>query len=366
MNFALKRNISFLLSIFLVFSLMSLVSCRSNGSSQDRPDEGSGNDFHAARSNDVVFSINGNEVTKAEIEEQAQRMKPPDFEREVAQMPPQEAENFRNHFIIQAYKTAQANLLFQIYAEENGITVTEEDVQYTVEKFKNMIQRGRDNFDEEFEDVLKQFNLTYDDFLSDMRKQALQDKVMEPEFNKIEVTEDELLEFYERNYERYNKEESAHLHIISVESKAEAEQVLDEIVHGGDFHEVARRFTPPDDLDAVPAAPGDIGPIPRAGIPPSLHEEVFNRERPLLTPFVASIDNNGQEIYFVMRVKDFFDEENFALEEVMDIVMDDLMEEKRFHKTEEFLQQLEEMYTINEIVPPPARPDMQQMMPPMP
>ena len=111
-----------------------------------------------------------------------------------------------------------------------------------------MIEENWKGAELKFEDVLKQHNISYDVFLNDMKKQAMQEKIMQSTFDQISITDEELKAYYEERFEKYNQEEGAHLHIINTPTKAEAEQVLVELRSGADFHEIARRYTPAEEI----------------------------------------------------------------------------------------------------------------------
>ncbi len=356
-----RKSIAAILTAVALCVLLSFSACKS---SKQGP---AGTDFNSAKDNAVVFSVKGIEVKKSEIMKEAEKLKPATFQEDTKAMNPQEIQNILNEFIIQAYKTIKANVLFQVYANENNIVVTEEDVNETVNKFKAMIESNWATSELSFEDVLKRHNISYDDFLSDMRKQTLQEMVMKSAFEAIEITDEELQGFYEERYDRYNQEEGVHLHIINAESMTEAQQILGRIHAGADFHDVARDYTPPEDISEDKAPPGDAGPIAASKIPPAIAEQIFSPGRKEMEPFIASF-NEGQEMVFVIRIKEFIPAEHNPLEAIHEYVYKDLMEEKKFHATEKFIQDLQKIYTVTENYPPPpsAYSQMMQQMPPMP
>jgi len=350
-----------LVSLCLVFTIFSVSSCGKKQSSNGTLD------FMSAKDNAIVFSIKDKKVSKKEIMDEVEKLKPPTFVEDTKSMKPEEVQNIISEFVIQAYKTYKANLLFTVYAEENKITLTEEEINVVVDRFKAMIEENWKGAELSFEEVLKQHNISYDVFLNDMKKQAMQEKIMQSTYDQITISDEELKAFYEERFARYNQEEGAHLHIINTPTKAEAEQVLNEIKTGADFHEVARRFIPAEEIKEDKAPPGDAGPIQASKIPPQLAEQIFKKDRPIMTPFIATLTDN-QELYFVIRVKEFIPATNNALETIRDIVFKDLMEEKKFKSVETFTANLEKIYSVKELIPPPpsAYSQMQQQMPPMP
>jgi foldase protein PrsA len=298
---------------------------------------------------------------------EVEKLKPPTFVEDTKSMKPEEVQNIINEFVIQAYKTFKANLLFTVYAEENKITLTEEEINAVVDRFKAMIEENWKGAELSFEDVLKQHNISYEVFLNDMKKQAMQEKIMQSTFDQLTITDEELKAYYEERFDKYNQEEGAHLHIINTPTKAEAEQVLNELRSGADFHEIARRYTPAEEIKEDKAPPGDAGPIQASQIPPQLADQIFIKDRPVMTPFLATL-TESQELFFVIRVKEFIPASNNTLESIRDFVYNDLMEEKKFKSVESFTANLEKIYSVKELIAPPpsAYSQMQQQMPPMP
>jgi hypothetical protein len=349
-------------SLCLVFSILSFASCGNK-----KQDNTGKVDFNSAKENAVVFTIKNKEVTKKQILAEVDKLKPPTFVEDTKTMKPEEVQNILNEFVIQAYKTFKANLLFTVYAEENNIELTEAEITAVVERFKSMIETNWKDAELTFEDVLKKHGISYEMFLADMEKQALQEKIMQSTFDQISISDEELKAYYEERFDKYNQEEGAHLHIINTPTKAEAERVLIELQAGADFHEVARRFTPTEEIKEDKAPPGDAGPIQASKIPPQLAEQIFVKDRPEMTPFIATL-TEGQEVFFVIRVKEYLPASNNALETIRDFVYNDLMEEKKFKSVETFTANLEKIYAVKELISPPpsAYSQMQQQMPPMP
>ncbi len=347
----------------ILFLSFNFASCRRSSSG------GANATFETAKDNAVVFSYKDTEITKKQIMDEVQKILPDNYEQDTKTMTPEEVQNIMNEFIIQAYKTLKAQLLFEIYSEDKGISLSEEEVQATVDKFKQRIESNWENAEFTFEEVLEKYNISYETFLIDMRKQALQDKVMQPIYDEIETSEEELQEFFEKNADKYNQEQGAHLHIISFDSRVKADKALAEIFAGADFHEIARQNMPPEQIKEGPVQPGDAGPVPVSNMPPQLVEEILNTQRPLMTPFIVSL-NEGQEVFFILRVKELIPEIIRSLDDpiVREAVYEQLLDEKRFHKTEAFIQDLMKVYIIKEHIPPPpsAYNQMMQQMPPAP
>ena len=154
--------------------------------------------------------------------------------------------------------------LFEQEAEKRGITVSEAELDASIEGVK---QRYNLN-DEQMAEVLKRQGLTPEGFREQWRAQTLGNKLLESQLkNKIVVTDDEIRRYYERNYLgggsngqalEENKVRIAHVMISYKTQDAEqvADQVADLAKSGEDFDNLAEKFS--DDASSADNG-GDLG-----------------------------------------------------------------------------------------------------------
>ena len=154
--------------------------------------------------------------------------------------------------------------LFEQEAEKRGITVSEAELDASVEGV-----RQRYNLNEEqMNEVLKKQGLTPEAFREQWRAQTLGNKLLESQLkNKIVVTDDEIRRYYERNYlgtssdgSALEEEEVRIAHIMISYNTENASQLADQVADlaksGEDFDNLAEKFS--DDTSSADNG-GDLG-----------------------------------------------------------------------------------------------------------
>jgi parvulin-like peptidyl-prolyl isomerase len=189
----------------------------------------------------VIFE--GGEVTLGEVQEFAEQsglgdVSPdsPQFEVTVQQIMP----------TLVDFEIAQA------YAEENGITVSENEVNQEIESIKNQIAeqaraQGMDvGREEAFQQALQQAGLTEEELREQLREQLPVQKVQERVVGDVEASQEEVERFYEENKELQftTPEQRCARHILfNKDQREKAEEVKGQLQNGADFAELAREFS---------------------------------------------------------------------------------------------------------------------------
>lgn len=117
-------------------------------------------------------------------------------------------------------------------AEKAKVTVTDEDINAEIEDLK-----AKFGGEAAFQAALEQSSMTVDDLKKQMPLQVKIRKILEP---KVEVTEDEIKEYYEANKASFNEEEKVRASHILVATKEEADAILKQLKDGADFAELAK------------------------------------------------------------------------------------------------------------------------------
>lgn len=123
-------------------------------------------------------------------------------------------------------------------AFEYGIEITDEEVQAEIDKIKASYPD-----DETFKKVLEQVKYTLEDLRNDIIIQKSYEKLAERLGQDLTVTEEEMMEYYEKNIRRFTEEEQVRASHILVETKEEALEILDKINNGEDFADLARKYS---------------------------------------------------------------------------------------------------------------------------
>lgn len=140
-------------------------------------------------------------------------------------------------------------LLYQ-KAEEQGISASESEVEEQIEQYKG--QYG----EEGFASALANAGMNEDQLRSEISRSLTIQKLLEEEVTSgIEVTDEEVREFYEENTEMFEESQSVKASHILIdtrdaeteeekeEARARAEELLEELEGGADFAELAREYS---------------------------------------------------------------------------------------------------------------------------
>jgi peptidyl-prolyl cis-trans isomerase C len=156
------------------------------------------------------------------------------------------------------------------------------------------------DFDKQ-EDFLQVFN--------NMKKSMLQQYALSKVMNNIQVTDEELKEYYENNISKFKTEESVKASHILVDSEEKANEILEDITDGLSFEEAAKQNS------SCPskAQGGDLGQFGRGQMVQEFDEKVFSMRKGEISEPVKT-----QFGYHIIKVTDVISERNSSLEEVKD------------------------------------------------
>jgi peptidyl-prolyl cis-trans isomerase C len=222
-----------------------------------------------------VAIFEGGEVTLGEVQEFAEQsglgeLSPdsPQYEAAIQQIMPTLIE----------FEIAKA------YAQENGITVSEREVNREIETIKDQISeqaqaQGMDvGREEAFEQALQQAGLTEEQLREQVREQLPVQKVQERVVGDVEASQEEVEQFYEENKEIQftTPEQRCVRHILfNKDQKVKAEEVKSQLENGGDFAELAKEYS--EDPGSAEQG-GDLGCLGRGETVPNFDEAIFNAE----------------------------------------------------------------------------------------
>lgn len=214
-------------------------------------------------SEDVVARVNGKEITAAELEKQFQS----NIRRAQQAPTPEEAQALKFQLLTQMIDD---EVLLQM-AASSGLTATEAEVETKFTDLKSQYTEER------FQDMLKQEKVQPEDIKADMRKSLTLEKLITKEItSRINVSEAEIREVFEKNKETFNLPEGFRLQHIMVtpfpeqqinnakrddaktpaDALSKAQRLLREIQGGLDFAILARDWS--EDAESAPNG-GDLG-----------------------------------------------------------------------------------------------------------
>ncbi|MEA1940081.1 MAG: SurA N-terminal domain-containing protein [Candidatus Caldatribacteriota bacterium] len=140
--------------------------------------------------------------------------------------------SFKNNVLKQMINS---ELLYQ-QAKKDNLRITKDEINLEISKIK-------ENFpsDEEFNNVLKTNNITLNQLKEDIKRNLLVNKVLDETKNKINISDDELKEYFDKNQEMFFEQEKVHARHILVETEEEAKTIVQQLNEGiVDFSELAK------------------------------------------------------------------------------------------------------------------------------
>ena len=285
-----------------------------------------------------VAIFEGGEVTLGELQEFAQQSgagelspESPQYEAIVAQLMPQLVE----------IEIAKA------YAQEQGITVSEGEVNEEIEVLKDQIAQqaqaqGQDvDRGEAFEGALQQAGLTEEQLREQLREQLPVQEVQERVTGDAGPSQEEVERFYEENKAAQftSPETRCARHILfNKDQREQAEEVKGRLQDAGDFAQLAQEFS--QDPGSAENG-GDLGCLGRGETVPDFEEAVFGAER---GEIVGPVETEFG--YHLIEVTDVREEATQPLSEVEAQIRDQLTTEAQTEEFTAWLQRQKEQRNV--------------------
>jgi peptidyl-prolyl cis-trans isomerase C len=287
-----------------------------------------------------VAIFEGGEVTLGEVQEFARlsgmgELSPesPQYEAIIAQIMPQLVE----------IEIAKA------YAQEQGITVSEQEVNEEMEVLKDQVAQqaqaqaqGQDvDRDAAFEGALQQAGLTEEQLRQQIREQLPVQEVQERVAGTAGPSQEEVERFYEENKAAQftTPQTRCARHILfNKDQREQAEEVKGQLEDGGDFAQLAKEFS--QDPGSAEQG-GDLGCLGRGETVPDFEDAVFGAEKgEILGPVETEFG------YHVIEVTDIREEATQPLSEVETQIRDQLTTEAQAEEFTAWLQRQKEQRNV--------------------
>ncbi len=226
-----------------------------------------------------------------------------------------------------------STLLYQ-YAEEQKILVPADEVNTEIDKVKA-------TFDSEvaFNEALKRNNLTVNQLKGSINNQLMIEKAIGQEYEKIEMSEEEINQYYEENKESFFQPERVKARHILVESQEEAAIILNQLKDGiADFDSLAR------EKSICPSSEqgGDLGYFTRGQMVKEFEEAAFSLEAGEISDIVKT-----EFGYHIILSDDIQQEHQMTFEEARGNIENILTSRKQNEALESLLTRLREDADVN-------------------
>jgi len=219
-------------------------------------------------------------------------------------------------------------LLYQ-HAQEKNVTIPESDINEEIEKIKSSFET-----ESAFNDALKRSNLTLNQLRDDIKRQLLIGEVIAQENEKVELTEEEISQYYEEHKDYFFEPEKRKIRHILVEDKEEAQKILNQIKDGMvDFEKSAREksICPSSEQD------GDLGYITRGQMVKEFETVAFSLDSGEISEVVKT-----EYGYHIIKCEDIQEEYQQTFEEARETIEKSLRSQKENSAVEALLTQLRE------------------------
>jgi foldase protein PrsA len=229
-------------------------------------------------------------------------------------------------FLVQRYR-------FREEAQELDIEVSNEDVDKELEKIRKESFGGSDK---KLQEALKREGLTLEQAREELRDRLLQERLYERVTEDVEVTQEDIEAYYEKNKQQFSQPASRDVSHIILKTKAKADQVYAQLQGGANFATLAKQ----ESTDKSTAKQGGKIPVTKGSTVPPFDKVAFELEtgevsKPVKTQF-------GWHI--IKANADAKPEKATPLEKVEKSIQQQLETEKKNEALQKWLKSLEEKY----------------------
>lgn len=214
--------------------------------------------------------------------------------------------------------------------EKQKIEISEEDLEKEMQKIVDYYG-GEDAFNQ----TLESAGYSIDSLKKDVKTNLEVKKLLEPS---IEVTEDEMKQYFEDNKDQFAQKEQVKASHILVDSLEKAQEVKDKLASGEDFAELAKEYS----LDTSNKDQGgELGYIVKGKMVPEFEEAVFSMEVGEISDPVKT--DYG---YHIIKVEEKKEAKEANYEESKDKIKDVLMEQKLPDEYNTWMEEKEKEYKV--------------------
>ncbi len=229
---------------------LQLVGCNTN----DAEASASGNNIiQGAQTSEGIENTENSEVAEFEISEDEFELTFERFKYSYLQQFSEETVNSEDFTLILEELVVEQLILEKVLenlAKENGLEITDDEVELMFENSKSSFET-----EEAFNKYIEDNKFTVDTIKEDIKRQLLIERQMFEMMTSVDAmqpTEEELKDVFDNNPDKYTTIRASH---ILVETIDEAISIKSELYNGGDFAELAKKYS----TDSSASAGGDLG-----------------------------------------------------------------------------------------------------------
>ena len=235
-------------------------------------------------------------------------------------------------------------LLF-LKAKKSGINITKEMMGERIKEVKAKFRS-----DSIFEHKLADMGLTLDQYKAELETDLYMDQIIKKDVeSKIQISENEALDYYEKNKEKFTSPEKVRASIILLKfnpSKGKAgeqkilkkfESILDQLRNGADFSAMAKKFS----QDSLASKGGDLGYFTKKQMLPAFSDRAFK----LSKGDISNIFRTGHGFH-VLKVTDKNPAGTSPFEKEKESINTLLIKKKSSKATKDYIEALKKQAKI--------------------
>ncbi|MBA3476084.1 MAG: peptidylprolyl isomerase [Actinobacteria bacterium] len=187
---------------------------------------------------DAVAVVDGEEVAKSDYEQIVAQAKV-SYEQQKREFPKagsQEFQTLKN----QAVQFLVQREQFEQEAKSLDVEITDKQVDARLAQIQKQYFAGDKK---KFEKQLKDQKLTLEQVRGDIRAQIVSEKIFAEVTRKVNVTDKQVEEYYKKNKAQYSQPQSREVRHILVKTRAQADDLYDQLTSGADFSGLAKKFS---------------------------------------------------------------------------------------------------------------------------
>ncbi|WP_409226807.1 peptidylprolyl isomerase [Gudongella sp. SC589] len=218
--------------------------------------------------------------------------------------------------------------------EANDIEVSDEALQEELNEMKNSY-----GGEEAFQEAIQYYGFTEASVMNNIKLNLGIEALMEPY---IDITEDEVLQYFIQNKEEFDTSEQVNASHILVDTEEEARDIKQQLDDGGDFAELAAEYS----KDASNAQQGGaLGFFGKGRMVAPFEEAAFGME-----PGEISDPVQTDFGFHIIRVEDKTEAQETKLEDVSDEIKDILKQEKMNSAYSVWYEDVQEKYKVENFI----------------
>ncbi|MFP4661541.1 MAG: peptidyl-prolyl cis-trans isomerase [Halanaerobiales bacterium] len=305
----------------------------------------------------IAVIVNGQEITVSEVDQAIQ----------LNQLI-QQLMQVNQEFVMIMYQTEAGQELINEYRKANleDIIVEELLAQKVAEENITLSEeRETELFNMQVDSILQRNQITEEELLESLSEEGIESmedfkeifltqneeilKITELQHQvlaSVEVTEEEIENYYEANIDNYKYEAGIEVSHILVETEEKAEEILAALNEGADFAELAQENSI-DQRSAVNG--GNMGWVPNdvTGLDENFKNAAFALEVGEISDIVKSGEDYG---YHIIKVTDKREDGTSSFEEVKESIKSTLMNQKERQAMEAYIERLKEEAKIERLL----------------